>query len=45
MSLISQASRLNTANQINTWNANAISAMENAKVNFISLVTQRNSME
>ena len=45
MSLLSQASRLNTANQINTWNTLALESMGTAKQNFTSLATQRIAME
>lgn len=44
MSLLSTASRLNTANQINTWNNQCIQAMQSAKSAFTSIATQRTAM-
>lgn len=43
-SLLSTASRLNTANQINTWNTQCIQAMQQAKTSFTSIATQRAAM-
>lgn len=45
MSLLSTASRLNTANQITAWNIRCIQAMEQAKSTFTSIATQRMAME
>lgn len=45
MSLLSTASRLNTANQLTTWNTSCIQAMSQAKSLYISIATQRASME
>lgn len=44
MSLLSTASRLNAANQINTWNNQCIQAMQQAKSAFTSIATQRTAM-
>ena len=44
MSLLSTASRLNTANQLTTWNTQCKQAMEQAKSTFTSIATQRASM-
>ena len=44
MSLLSTASRLNTANQINTWNNSCIQAMSQAKSLYTSIATQRAAM-
>lgn len=44
MSLISMANKLNTANQINAWNNQAIASMQNAKQNYDNLVAQKLSM-
>lgn len=44
MSLLSTASRLNTANQINTWNTQCKQAMQQAKQAFTSIATQRTAM-
>ncbi len=45
MSLLSTSSRLNTANQLTTWNTSCIQAMSQAKSLYISIATQRASME
>jgi hypothetical protein len=45
MSLLSTASRLNTANQINDWNTSCIQSMNQAKATFSSIATQRIAME
>ena len=44
MSILSTASRLNTANQLTTWNTQCIQAMQNAKTSFTSIATQRAAM-
>ncbi len=44
MSLLSTASRLNTANQLTTWNAQCMQSMQSAKSVFTSIATQRASM-
>lgn len=44
MSLLSTASRLNTANQITAWNTQCKQAMEQAKQAFTSIATQRLTM-
>lgn len=44
MSLLSSASRLNTANQITAWNTQCKQVMEQAKSSFISIATQRTAM-
>lgn len=44
MSLISMVNKLNTANQINAWNREAIASMQSAKTNYDSLVAQKLSM-
>lgn len=44
MSLLSTASRLNTANQITSWNNQCIQAMSQAKSLYTSIATQRTSM-
>jgi len=44
MSLLSTASRFNTANQITAWNIRCIQAMEQAKSTFTSIATQRAAM-
>ena len=44
MSLLSTASRLNTANQLTTWNTQCMQAMQQAKSSFISIATQRAAM-
>lgn len=44
MSLLSTASRLNTANQLTTWNTQCIQAMEQAKQTYTSIATQRLAM-
>lgn len=44
MSLISMTNKLNTANQINAWNNQAIASMQNAKQNYDNLVAQKLSM-
>lgn len=43
-SLLSTAYRLNTANQLNTWNTQCIQAMQQAKTSFTSIATQRAAM-
>lgn len=43
-SLLSTASRLNTANQLTTWNTQCIQAMQQAKTSFTSIATQRAAM-
>jgi hypothetical protein len=45
MSLLSTASRLNTANQINDWNTSCIQSMNQAKQTFSFIATQRVAME
>lgn len=44
MSLLSTASRLNTANQLTTWNTTCIQAMSQAKQAYTSIATQRLTM-
>ncbi len=44
MSLLSTASRLNTANQLTTWNDQCKQAMSQAKQSFTSIATQRTAM-
>lgn len=44
MSLLSTASRLNTANQLTTWNTQCMQAMQQAKTAFTSIATQRAAM-
>lgn len=44
MSLLSTASRLNTANQLSSWNDQCKSSMAQAKSAFISMATQRAAM-
>lgn len=44
MSLLSTASRLNTANQLTTWNNSCIQAMSQAKSLYTSIATQRMAM-
>jgi hypothetical protein len=44
-SLLSTASRLNTANQLTDWNTSCIQAMNQAKSTFSSIATQRVAME
>lgn len=44
MSLLSTASRLNTANQLTTWNTQCMQAMQSTKSSFTSIATQRASM-
>lgn len=44
MSLLSTASRLNTANQLTTWNIQCMQAMQSAKTAFTSISTQRTAM-
>lgn len=44
MSLLSTASRLNTANQLTNWNIQCRQAMEQAKLAFTSIATQRLAM-
>ncbi len=44
MSLLSTASRLNTANQLTTWNTQCMQAMQSAKTAFTSIATQRLAM-
>ena len=44
MSLLWTASRLNTANQITTWNTQCRQSMEQAKSAFSSITTQRAAM-
>ena len=44
MSLLSTASRLNTANQLTSWNTQCKQAMEQAKSTFTSIATQRTAM-
>jgi len=44
MSLLSTASRLNTANQLTAWNTQCKQAMEQAKSTFTSIATQRLAM-
>ena len=44
MSLLSTASRLNTANQLTTWNTQCIQAMSQAKQTYTSIATQRLAM-
>lgn len=44
MSLLSTASRLNTANQLTTWNTQCKQAMEQAKQAYTSIATQRLTM-
>lgn len=43
-SLLSTASRLNTANQLTTWNTQCMQAMQSAKIAFTSISTQRTAM-
>lgn len=43
-SLLSTASRLNTANQLTTWNTQCMQAMQSAKTAFTSIATQRLAM-
>ena len=44
MSLLSTASRLNTANQLTSWNTQCMKAMQSAKTAFTSIATQRMAM-
>lgn len=44
MSILSTASRLNTANQLTTWNTQCMQAMQTAKSTFTSIATQRAAM-
>lgn len=44
MSLLSTASRLNTANQLTSWNTSCIQAMSQAKSLYTSIATQRTAM-
>lgn len=44
MSLLSTASRLNTANQLTSWNNSCIQAMASAKSLYTSITTQRLAM-
>lgn len=44
MSLLSTSSRLNTANQLTTWNTQCMQAMQQAKTAFTSIATQRLAM-
>ena len=44
MSLLSTASRLNTDNQISSWNDQCKQAMVQAKSAFTSIATQRSAM-
>jgi len=45
MSLLSTAERLNTANQLNTWNTSCVNSMNQAKSTFTSIYTQKVAME
>jgi len=44
MSLLSTASRLNTANQLTEWNKQALASMGQAKQYFTQIATQLESM-
>ncbi len=44
MSLLSTASRLNTANQLTTWDTQCKQAMSNAKQAYTWIATQRTAM-
>lgn len=44
MSLLQQADRLNTANQLNEWNKQAFNSMKQAKQCFININTQKEAM-
>ncbi len=44
MSLLSTASRLNTANQLNEWNRQALSSMASSKQAFTQIATQLEAM-
>lgn len=44
MSLLSTASRLNTANQLTTWDTQCKQSMQSAKQAFTSIATQRTAM-
>ena len=44
MSLLSTASRLNTANQLTSWNNSCIQVMASAKSLYTSITTQRLAM-
>ena len=44
MSILSTASRLNTANQLTSWNTQCMGAMQQAKSTYTSIATQRASM-
>lgn len=44
MTLMQTASKLNTANQLDTWNKQAITAINSAKEHFNSILTQRDAM-
>lgn len=44
MSILSTASRLNTANQLTAWNTQCKQAMEQAKSLYTSIATQRMAM-
>ena len=44
MSLLSTASRLNTANQLTSWNTSCIQAMSQVKSLYTSIATQRMAM-
>ena len=45
MSFLSNVAKINTANQLTTWNASCIQAMNQAKSTFSSIATQRAAME
>lgn len=45
MTLIQDANRLNTANQLKSWNDNAINNMSIAKQNYDSIAAQKIAME
>ena len=45
MSLLATASRLNTANQLTSWNTSCINAMNQAKSTYSSIATQRLAMQ
>lgn len=45
MSLLSQASRLNTANQLASWNEQCKSAMSTAKSTYTSIAVQLEAMK
>jgi len=44
MTLIKTADRLNTANQLKTWNEQAINSMNSAKGYFSSILNQKDAM-